>query len=1086
MCKRVVGKIMKMVNESKIGEIAKRIGYIIVIFVMNLIITVACIGYDDIRQNILRPNKMQYTMESIEQNIKDFTFTGPNNLYAESENPWILIALPQTYSLNKIVIKTTSVMQSDSSARIYFDVGEITGNRYVDFRFGSGINEVYFPQGTCASTIRLDLTHIKGNLVGLDSVCIYLDNLVCRQFVALFIGLFFVELLFVIVFVKHSLAWKSLIRSWPVKVMILGTVVLFLVLYGKYIGGDDLYGFKDVGSDTFYGYIPQYITMMDKIRNVDLSVFNLNDGIGNSIMANANIHMELPFIFILCLFGENYIYQGILFCTFLKTLLIVIICFMFLREKGINEKIAAVASLFWGFSGYNVLWGQHSFFLTAMVVFSLLMFFVGKVLNGKGKWWFHFSLLIGLYSINNFYFLYSCLATTGVYFFAEMVRKRNQISFIVKNVLCYFGFAFLGVGIFLPISSEWLICMFESARDMSVTNGELIEFSIPKLCALLGRALSTECFGVLDYSGVGNLYEAPMLATSILLIPACYWFCKKGKCNIIWLGVVIFSCFLPVVSSLFMGLPSNRWYYFYSFLSIVIIAQMLNDLLIARERMSSIDVIICWLTTSVVISILEYGAFAEGVKFDTWTLISKVLFLVLYLLLLSFESLKIRYVFLFVMALAELGVGNYNIVNSRINITADYYDSFVNGYTQELIEEIQSEEKDLLYRIKANNCRDYLSHSAVGRYWGTNSYSSMNKKYAIQFIDALQETDSAYAISKDANHFDISCENYTIQTLLGVKYIISDSSSKPPIGYSHWKTIEDTVAYYNDNSVEMGVVYESAISKEEYSKLSPLQKNLVLFDSYYVGNVSDNEGTRDSWWRELQVTSSYNFDESGIWGCSDDNSKVITIEKEPSDCDVELVIEMTAPATGKFMKVYYAEVGEEFCEDNVLYRYLIQGRRTYSLYIDALNIDRIMIVPVLSDGNGTNDFVIHSMSFVPWTEQYEQMYIQKATDLKEKSVVNASFFQDKYTAFYNNEENEGMLFIPFGYSINWSATVNGEDVEVVRLNDAFCGVPLPQGECHIVMTYKTWGIQAWLLISAVSIIVWFTIFCYYNRREKTW
>lgn len=1075
------------VKEKKANMIMKknikRIICGIIITILNIIFIALFVGARDLQQIIFTPTKIEYKTLDVVERIKDFSVDEYNNLHAMSSNPWILFELPQTLELSKIEITVASINQNDSSARIYYDEGEILGNKYVDFHLHSGVNEIYFPKNSKASSVRIDLTHIEDNVVCIDLVKIYFDKLIVKQFWMWLFVVFCVEILASFIFVKHSAIWKGLFANRSFRLMLFCTTIVFLALYCKYIMGENLYAFTDVGSDTYYGYLPQYIAMINKIKDVDFSFYNLQDGIGNSWMANANVHMELPFILILYLFGEAHIYQGILFCVFLKIIIIEIFCYLFIIENKIDEKIAAIISIFWGFSGYIVLWGQHGFVLTAMIFFTLFMLIIEKILNGNKKWWFVFPLIIGIYSVNNFYFLYSCLATSGVYFFVKLLRRKEKCRYIIGNVCLFFCFALLGIMMFLPLSAEWLICMMESARTADEAIDGVIVFNIRKVCTLIGRMISTDCFGVTAYMGLSNLYEDPILATSILIIPAAYWFCKKKVNNIFLLCMVMVSCFLPFVSRLFIMLTSNRWYYFYSFLSLVIIAHMLNDILIAGKSFTTKDILVCLTIISMISSILVYGHLEGGMNYNIYSLGVKAVVLILYLFILKSNHGNSKYICCLVIAMFELYIGNYNIVNERDTIKQEEYELFVQGDTHTLIDEIQSVDTASLYRIRDYVHRSYLSHSAIEQYMGTNSYSSLNKKYAIDFIDSLQETDSAHAISQHGNHLDIACENYAIQTLLGVKYIITDSDTLPPIGYSLWKTLNGTNAYYNNRYLGLGIVYDKVISKENYNQLSPLQKYLMLYDAYYVDEC-DGDVFPQSSFDDINVITSYDYDENGIWGECSNDSKSILVEKKSLSRASEMVIDMTSPATGKFMKIYYAESGEDFCEEKVLYRYLIQGRRKYSIYIDAQNVEKIKIIPIHSDTLENNSFTIHDISVVAWNRDYQQEYVDKAEMLKEKCVVNSSFSHDKYIAFFENNVEGALLFIPIGYSVNWSATVNGKKVDVQRVDDAFCGIYLPQGECSIVMTYQTIGVNVWIMISIVSMLVWIGAYIYCVKRNR--
>ncbi len=48
-----------------------------------------------------------------------------------------------------------------------------------------------------------------------------------------------------------------------------------------------------------------------------------------------------------------------------------------------------------------------------------------------------------------------------------------------------------------------------------------------------------------------------------------------------------------------------------------------------------------------------------------------------------------------------------------------------------------------------------------------------------------------------------------------------------------------------------------------------------------------------------------------------------------------------------------------------------------------------------------------------------------------------------------------MLFFSIPYTEGWSATVNGETVEVEKANVGFMAIPITEGENHVVLKYRT-------------------------------
>lgn len=1034
-------------------------------------------------REVFLPNSVTYTYPDMAPYLKDFIADADGVIEAQSENAWISLSLDHVAELKKIIIQVDSLKMTDKKGRIYYGEGDILGDKYIDFYLHEGANEVFFADGVKADKLRLDLTSIKGNVLKVSSVVVELDNVVRRQFIGLICLLMFVEgVLFCLR--KHiKNLFRHLSSDGNFALLMACTSMLFLAIYGKYIWLDELYVYTDVGSDTFYGYLSSYISMMEKIYNVDFSLFNLFDGLGNSIMSQANVHMELPFIIILCLFGKAHIYQGLLCCAFIKIVIIELFAFLYFQEIKLNNRIATVGALIWGFSAYNILWGQHAFFLTGMLVFSILMFIIEKIIhNANKKWWIIWGVTVGLYSVNNLYFLYSFCATIGIYYLFRLSCLHIGIKNIVRRCIQYIVQTLLGIGMFLFVSMEWLICVMESARSINTQPLRLFNFDIVSFCNMLARWISAGSFGTVAYSGIGNLYETPVIATSILIVVSCYWICKKQHKNIILMVLLVAASFSPIVSRLLIILNSNRWMYAISFFSVVVICITLDDIVCKKNLFTYKDIVFVAIIVFTIAITIYKSTVNLLMQYEYRSIFFKLLVLICFIVLLKMKSLKNKYLLILFVVCIELIGGNFDLVNARINLNQIDFNSFISGDSQKLIEEIKIKENSQLYRIRDYNNRSYLSHGQVLRYMGTNSYSSLNKKYIIDFLKDLNETDSAYFMSHDVNHADIACENYVMQTLLGVKYIIADGV--PPIGYTQVGQSGNSGVYYNELSLPFGLLYNKKIDKNVYMELSPMQKNLVLYD-YYYGDESPGIIPQKSEVEAVdtyRVSSEFFYMGTAILGVSGNEGEGIEIERKAGGEACEMVFDMTVPHTGLYLKVYYAGQEEDYSEEKTAYVYLVEGNRTYSVYMENNAVEKVKIIPVYGTVDKEYGFAIQGIHFVDWVERYDDIYVKKAKKMSEKSVFNAGFDHDEYRAYCVSEDEGNMLMIPLSYSINWSAYINGEKVKVQKINDGFCGIELPEGECQVVMQYKTAGKTIWIICSFVCALI--LIICSAGYRKS--
>ena len=109
---------------------------------------------------------------------------------------------------------------------------------------------------------------------------------------------------------------------------------------------------------------------------------------------------------------------------------------------------------------------------------------------------------------------------------------------------------------------------------------------------------------------------------------------------------------------------------------------------------------------------------------------------------------------------------------------------------------------------------------------------------------------------------------------------------------------------------------------------------------------------------------------------------------------------------------------------------------------------------------------------------------EAAEKLSEASAYEFKQGKNSFTAKVKRDKAT-LVFFSIPYDEGWSATVNGKEVPVEKVNVGFMAVPVEAGDSEIVFTYKTPGLSLGIKVSALSAIVFaaYLIVVYLYRRK---
>ena len=126
---------------------------------------------------------------------------------------------------------------------------------------------------------------------------------------------------------------------------------------------------------------------------------------------------------------------------------------------------------------------------------------------------------------------------------------------------------------------------------------------------------------------------------------------------------------------------------------------------------------------------------------------------------------------------------------------------------------------------------------------------------------------------------------------------------------------------------------------------------------------------------------------------------------------------------------------------------------------------------------------------LPETEFDKMTYSDFVKDCADRREQTADTFETNnygFTATTSFDTDE-LVFFSVPYEKNaFTATVNGEPVDVEEVDCGLMAIPVPAGEANIVVTYHTPGLKESITISIAGIIIWilYALVCYNKGKKK--
>lgn len=874
--------------------------------------------------------------------------------------------------------------------------------------------------------------------------------------------------------IKESYITNKKVLRFIVFLLVLLSLASF-VYYG-YIVGNKLYVFNDIAGDSYYQTTPLNINMAYELQDFGrILKWNWSSFLGVAQSTNFDLLNSWTYMFGVDNVGRM---QGIM--QFLKVILAGSLFYCYTGKLKFSYITRLLTSLGFAFCGHIIARGTWSPYPNEVVCAGLLLVGLECVIaeEKKGNFIFPFAIAMMCFSGSSYREILYFFISIGYFMFRLYEEYGNGfIKSNRKKIRNFFLLIVLGIGLSAFAFFPSLIGTLDSSRVETVIastkNGNNMNFlsSLDTIFTSIARAFSNDLTGnALEYSGWRNYLEGPVFYCGILILFGIpYAFNKNNiKNSVLYICALLFAVLYVVIEPLRYAANAfdSNTFKLSSFWIIIVLLYIggrgLDNVFNENKKKWKAAVF-----SGVLILLI---VFMNCIKPDMLDLhyVKIVIIMILIYSILLFNKFEIKYkkIILLIIFVCELYYQSYPAVNTRMNLSKENYEHYLNKTVQNELSKLKVDSNDL-FRVEYPT-KDFGSPWKYN-YMGTRAYIGGSA-----FSDSVQ--DFVTGISNDyMEQLGYSRKIYgfygnnIINTFLGVKYLIMDNASEYqyiPYGYKKISEIESISIYENEYFLPLFYTYNKVISNEDFLKLnkedrrSILLKAIVLEDcKSTIGNFETNNTESNMLYKQEHFDLGYGKEYNVKLGESINSEYLIVrlkIKTEPMEMQNLNLFVRWGELPSQSMQYMTATGSDEL---------------VFSIPYDSINE-----LSFSSNFDGPVEITDFSVQGVD--DIYFNSYKEDIEKLKLSNIDVGNFEGDSFELIANINEGGEYLFTSIPYDQNWKVYVDGKEIEIIKANLGFTAFQVPKGSHNIKFKYQMKSNQ-WYAISIMS----FLILVLYSSKE---
>ncbi len=814
------------------------------------------------------------------------------------------------------------------------------------------------------------------------------------------------------------------------------------------------------------------------IRNIikdGIPMLSWNLGLGLDVIGQYSYYViGDPFAYISLLFPMDKLEVAynflVIFRMYCVGLAFIAYC-KYTKKEKINTLLGAIIYTFCGFVLYAGV--RHPYFTNAAVFLPLTLLGIEKLLKENKKIFLIFIVFISL--VSNYYFFYMITIVSVIYGVVKYIFEYNNG---IKDFLRKFGNAAVCYIVGLLMAGVILLPTIYAFLNSARTESTQVTSYISKFYEFFFMGIIS-----MRYK---NWTAIAVSSIVILIIPILFTRLKDKEIKSFVMLFIITTIMLliPQISSMMNGFsfPSNRWVFAYSFILACMVV-LGFDTKLNYSKKQKIFMFITLIVYSIIGILVTKLNIKKNVDYYVALIIAYLIFVVISYKYKKEKSIKIaNYITILLV-----------ISNIYVLSVALYYPQG-KGYVEEFIELGTVEETCSSVNGKIENFKEaikYIKENDKDFYRVAkkhNTYENLSIIYdynPIQLFLSLGNN-NVYTLSCDLDdncHTHTRCVNGADRrtkfiTLLANKYYICDKEDSRyiPYGYTLYHEIGKTQIYINENYLPIGIFYDSYITEEQFEKLSPLEKEDALITTAVVEDIDNSNGNIQI---DKPTSLSYTVKGNKILNntiniTKKNESVELVIEDIPENMEIYLNInnlkyssesvKKDFKITAKIDGITESEKVEDFASSPY---YMNNPNFLMNLGITRENQDNKLEIVFEKKG-------IYSFDNLEILAVSMEGYKNKINKLQANTMQNINYGNNYVEGTINTNTN-GILQISTSYSDGWRAYVDGEEVEVLKVNKAFIGINLEVGKHDVRFEYETPYLKLGLVFSIIGIIAYIFI-----------
>lgn len=891
---------------------------------------------------------------------------------------------------------------------------------------------------------------------------------------------------------------------------------IIVLIYGYFVQSGTSFIWHSDGFTQHYLLFKDYLGMWRDFFLNPLNGFQHWDwtiGLGADVISSYGYYVVGdPFVYLGLLFPVSMTEFAFHFLVLLRIYCIGVAFIFYARKMGMKGTSLLAGTLVYTFAHYVTLNAtRHPFFLMPMILFPLLCLGIEKILHQESA--LFFSVVVFFSATSNFYFLYKLTIMVFIYaifrygslYWTEK-SWRHFWPYFWKTLYHYLIGVFLSALVLFPVIWGFLQSSREQGGEFAAG---MMLYPFEYYASLITNIFVSESYlwTVLGFAGI-----------VMLVIPL--FFTRRKQFG--WLPYILILCVImllfPAFGSIMNGFsgPYNRWTFvlplylglavaqFYQkrfdwaekdrrsmaigllfFAGVALIAQFIEGFSIARSL-------------PVLAAAFVWGILVLASKWNREQPLSSMKKRVLSALILVSIVGNIIYnaqdYYYPTGQNAMAGLIDYGTADEQYEQIFDEAEQVIPSVTNENIFRIGSTAKD-------NHIRNHMVYLER---MGLNSYLSITNGSVAQFSRQL-ELGSFQLIQPVRNGLD---DRRIANHLLGVRYIVTPIENEQylPYGYEVIYRTEGENAHLvaeTEDAYPFAYANPVFLNNATFETLNPVEKEEFLASGFTAADEEVDSSKLTAFDEELTTKEigftvrSQNEDKISIDG------NIVRVNDESGKIEIQLNTLEDIQNTEVYVQLigldFVPEPNGKMARENTSFNATValnnrnktihqSDKMSFSTY---LHRKKMLFNLGYQTGEGSDTITLQlkkpgiyhleeiKIYALPLAEDYEEKVAEKKSN-----QLNITEFENEHISGHIKQTEDSMLVTSIPYSVGWTAQVNGKEVETVKVNYGFIGIPLEAGESTIEFSYHTPFLRTGLVFSLIGLILFMIEAFKWKKRNR--